>query len=314
MLMGVGIDPLQGTVPMSINPDGAATGWYFDSSSVYRCCVRLGDESAGKSCATAKNSQGLTTLFACRSRRPQPPGKEKVMSTTRVLSIRKTTRLGLSCLAIVLSAIPAITQSNNSSYVFLLASDFLCAPGDCSTCPATAKNDQGDSYEMSGAGTFDVQNKSAKAAGTYTYKLTNGNVLETGVWLADELVSFDSYGAASTLSRQGVAFGPAMSRPRRSPMLSGPMPTGGRAVFRIRLLPMHGPSTTAVLQVNCALGDVPRERSVEGIRLTLDRNKSEYSEEAGGRVMFLAMRPEVSTSAEAQQEKTVPETSEQPPN
>lgn len=30
MLMGAGIDPLQGTVPMSINPDGAATGWYFD--------------------------------------------------------------------------------------------------------------------------------------------------------------------------------------------------------------------------------------------------------------------------------------------
>lgn len=54
MPMGVGIDPLQGTVPMSINPDGAATGWYFDSSSVYRCCVRLEDESAGKSCATAK--------------------------------------------------------------------------------------------------------------------------------------------------------------------------------------------------------------------------------------------------------------------
>ena len=236
------------------------------------------------------------------------------MSTTRVSSIRKMTRPGLSCLAIVLSTIPAITQSNNSSYVFLLASGFLCAPGDTSMCPATAKDDQGDSYEMSGAGTFDVQNKSAKAAGTYTYKSTNGNVLETGVWLAEELVSFDSYGAASGLSRQGVAFGPTTPGPKRSPMLSGPMPTGGLAVFQIRLLPMHGPSTGAMLQVNCTLGDAPRERSVEGIRLTLDRNKSEYTEEAGGRVMFLALRSEVSTSAKTQQEKAVLETSGQPPN
>lgn len=76
-------------------------------------------------------------------------------------------------------------------------------------------------------------------------------------------------------------------------MPSGSMPTGGLAVFRIRLLPMSGPSTTAVLQVNCALGNVPRERSVEGIRLKLERNDAEYLEELGGRVMFLAMRPEV---------------------
>jgi hypothetical protein len=43
---------------------------------------------------------------------------------------------------------------------------------------------------------------------------------------------------------------------------------------------------------------VPRERSVEGIRLTLEKNSSEFSEEMGGRVMFLSMRPEVSAPAE----------------
>jgi len=236
------------------------------------------------------------------------------MSTTRVLSIRNMTRVGLSCLALVILAIPALTQSNHSSYVFLLASGFLCAPGDSSTCPATAKGEQGDSYEMSGAGAFDAQNKSAKGAGTYAYKSPDGNVLETGVWLAEELVSFDSYGTANTLSRQGVAFGPATSGPKRSPMVSGPMPTGGLAVFQIRFLPTHGPSTVGVLQMNCILGDVPRERSVEGIQLTLQRNNSEYFEEAGGRVMFLAMRPEVSSSAPAQQQKTVPDTLEQRPN
>jgi hypothetical protein len=97
-------------------------------------------------------------------------------------------------------------------------------------------------------------------------------------------------------------------------MLFGPMPTGGIAVFRIRFLPIQGASTTGVLQANCALGDVPHERSVEGIRLTLERRNIEYSEEMGGRVMFLSMRSEVSTPVKAPQEEKAPDTSEQPHN
>jgi len=46
----------------------------------------------------------------------------------------------------------------------------------------------------------------------------------------------------------------------------------------------------------------------------LQRNKSEYFEEAGGRVMFLAMRPELRSSAPARKQQTVPETLEQQPN
>ena len=96
-------------------------------------------------------------------------------------------------------------------------------------------------------------------------------------------------------------------------MRLGPLPTGGLAIFRILLMPLSGTTKTAVLQVNCALGDVPRERSVEGIRVTLERNNSEYSEEASGRVIFLALRPEVSTSpAKMPEQDARPETSEQP--
>jgi len=215
----------------------------------------------------------------------------------------------------VLFAFPAVAQSNNSNYIFLLASGFLCDPGDTSTCPAVAKGNQDDSYEVSGAGTFDAQNKSVKAAGTFTHKSPSANVLEAGVWIADELVSFNSYGVSpNALSRQGVPFGRAPFGPRRLPMFSGPMPTGGLAVFRIRLLPMQGPPTNAVLQVNCALGDVPRERSVEGVRLALERNNSEYSEEISGRVMFLSIRPEMSAPVKTPQEEKAPENSEQPHN
>src|SRR5208337_1597033 len=146
------------------------------------------------------------------------------------------------------------------------ASGFLCDPDHAEACPAVAKDVNGSSFEMSGAGLFDAQSESVKAAGTYTHKSPNGNVLETGVWIASELVSFDSYGAApGALRQRGVALGPQPFGPRRLPMSSGPMPTGGLVVFRMRLLPVSGASTSAVLQVNCALGEVPRERSVEGI-------------------------------------------------
>lgn len=213
------------------------------------------------------------------------------------------------CFVILSLAFPAAPQRNNSNYIFLLATGFLCDPGDSSTCPATAKGIQGDSYELSGAGTFDAQAKSVKAAGTYTHKSPNGNVLESGVWLANELLSFDSYGIApAALRQQGIDLGPRPLGQKRLPISFHPMPTGGLAVFRIRFLPMSGVTKTAVLQVNCALGDVPRERSVEGIRLSFESNGGEFSEEVSGRVMFLALRLEVSTPAKAPQQESAPAT------
>jgi hypothetical protein len=73
-------------------------------------------------------------------------------------------------------------------------------------------------------------------------------------------------------------------------MLSGPMPAGGLAVFRIRLLPMWGPSRSAVLEVNCALGKVPEERQTEGIRPAFEGG-GQFDEEVSGRTMFVLTRP-----------------------
>jgi hypothetical protein len=53
-----------------------------------------------------------------------------------------------------------------------------------------------------------MQSKSATAAGTFIHKSASGNVLETDVWVASELVSFESYGAAlGALMRAGRTFG-----------------------------------------------------------------------------------------------------------
>jgi hypothetical protein len=91
--------------------------------------------------------------------------------------------VALTCLAILLCASPLAAQSNDNNFLFLLASGFFCDPGDASACPATVKSNQGDSYEMSGAGTLELQGKSVRAAGSYTHRSSSGNVLETGVRL-----------------------------------------------------------------------------------------------------------------------------------
>ena len=203
-------------------------------------------------------------------------------------------------LVLVFGASPARAQSSSANYTFLVGAGFLCDSGDSSACPAVVKSANGDSYEMSGAGTLTTQSKSVTAAGTFTHKSTDGVVLETGVWIASELVSFDSYGIApGALMREGRAFGPPQFGPMRSRMFSGPMPAGGLAVLRIRLLPVWGLAKNATLQVNCALGKVPAEHSVEGIRLAFEGGGVEFDEEISGRALFLLTRPGASAAAKA---------------
>jgi hypothetical protein len=209
----------------------------------------------------------------------------------------------------------AFAQDASRDVAFLVASGFLCDPVQASSCPAVVKSASGETFEMSGAGTFNTQGKSVTAAGTFTQKSFRGTVLKTGVWVATELVSFDSYGIApGALMRGGRTFGPALSGPRRSRMFSGPMPTGGFAVFRIRLFAIPGTPENALLQVNCALGKVPPERQVEGIRFTLERNGAEFSEEVSGRTMFLLLRPDGSAPAKTPQQEAAPESVETPRN
>lgn len=209
----------------------------------------------------------------------------------RVLLNRVMVWTGTSGLAVLLAAIPAMAQSSSGNYIFLIGSGFLCDSSDSSACPAVVKSADGSSYEMSGVGTFNPKSKSVTATGTFTRKSPNGNSLETGMWIANELVSFDSYGIAPGARMQaGSVFGPPQFGPRRMPMLSGSMPAGGLAVLRIRLLPMWGPSTTAVLQVNCALGKVPEERHTEGIRLAFEGGGGEFDQEISGRTIFVLTR------------------------
>ncbi|HMD85185.1 MAG TPA: hypothetical protein VKO18_10865 [Terriglobia bacterium] len=125
-------------------------------------------------------------------------------------------------------------------------------------------------------------------------------MLETGIWVASELVGFDSYGIVpGALMREGRALGPPPFGPMRMRMFSGPMPAGGRAVLSIRLIPVLGLARNATLQINCALGKVPDEHQVEGIRLAFEGGGVDFNEEISGRTLFLLMRPGATTVSKA---------------
>ena len=222
------------------------------------------------------------------------------MSSQKLFSTLVITWVAVPSLAIFLGAGRARAQSSSANYTFLVAAGFLCDSGDSTTCPAVVKSANGDSYELSGAGMLSTQSKSVTAAGTFTHRSSSGMVHETGVWIASELVSFDSYGIApGALTRGGGESGAPQFGPMRSRMFSRSMAAGGRAVFRIRLLPVWGLSKNATLQVNCAIGKVPREHQVEGIRLAFEGGGVEFDEEVSGRTLFVLTRPGASAASKA---------------
>lgn len=235
------------------------------------------------------------------------------MRNDSAFSILITAWIAVPSLTLFLSAGLASAQPSSGNYAFVVATGFLCDPGDSGSCPAVVRSANGDSFEISGAGTFNPQNKSVEAAGTFHHKSRIGSVIESGIWIANELMSFGSYGIAPTaLSQQEPAFGDPQPGPKR--LLMGPSPTGGLAIFRILLMPLSRTAKTATLEVNCALGDVPRERSVEGVRLTIERDGGEFSEEVSGRVMFLLMRAGVTPSSGSRQKEFSPASTETPRN
>jgi hypothetical protein len=194
-------------------------------------------------------------------------------------------------------------QTNSLEYTFLVASGFLCNSGNAGACPAVARSGNGDAFELSGVGTFSPHEKTARAFGVFNHKSASGDLLETGIWTVDRMISFESYGVAPAALAQ---WGPAVGRPYFGPPRpgrSGRMPIGGLAVFRVLLTPVSGSTKGAELQVNCALGAVPEQRSVEGIRITLDKDKIEYTEEAGARVVFLTAAREARVPARSTDEK-----------
>ena len=197
---------------------------------------------------------------------------------------------------------PANTTAT-ANYNFLIASGFLCDPNDSTQCPAVARSSDGETVEITGAGTLGLANKSVTAAGAFTEKTPTGEIVASGVWTATELASFESYGLdPGVLLRDSPQFrrlglfvmaGPKMPGPMAGPMaglMAGPIAAGGVAVIRIRLLADAGSPGDAILRVDCAKGKVPEDEQSDGVRLDVTGG-SAFEEHVSGRTIFLLQRP-----------------------
>ena len=193
---------------------------------------------------------------------------------------------------------PAVTPAT-ANYNFLIASGFLCDPPNPDICPAVTRAGNGETLEISGAGTIGAAGNTVTGAGAFSEKSANGYIVTTGIWTAAQLVSFECYGLApGALLRDYPQFrrlGPfAMGGlTMRGPMpglMAGPLAAGGLAVIRIRLLPDTGSPGEGLLRVNCAKGKVPEEEQSDGVRLTITGGPV-FDEQVSGRTVFLLQRP-----------------------
>jgi len=81
-------------------------------------------------------------------------------------------------------------------------------------------------------------------------------------------------------------------------MLAGPMPAGGLALMRIRLLPDSGRPKDAILQVNCALGKAPPNQQGDGIRLAMQGGALRFDGKVSGRTVFMLRKPGLNLSSQ----------------
>jgi hypothetical protein len=161
----------------------------------------------------------------------------------------------LSALAWGPAVQPASSESGSATFQYLAGGGAICGffPG---ACPDIARADNGDTVEISGTGMLTIHPDSVGGAGTFKHKDPNGNLLESGTWTAQELVSFVPYAVESN----NVA--------------------GGEALIRVQL--STGPQ--AILTVTCAIGNPPGK--TEGSTLNI-QDVINFNKHAGGITLFI---------------------------
>ena len=143
---------------------------------------------------------------------------EVVMRIQKILPFKLIRYLAVSSIVLLLTACAGFAQTGPTNYALLVGAGVLCDLGDSSACPAVVKSSDGSSYELTGVGMLDAQEKSVTATGTFVHKSPEGNTLESGIWIAKELVSFEFYGLApGALRRGGMAMGQSPFGPLRCP-------------------------------------------------------------------------------------------------
>ena len=161
---------------------------------------------------------------------------------------------------------PASAHSATVTYNYFAGSGVPCS---VSECPDVASAPNGDTITIAGSGTLSIHPHSVTGGGTFTHKDASGNVLSTGTWTAQELLSFVSYGTSPP-------FPPTFE--------------GGKALMRIHLSPNSGGSGfDGVLRITCLIGSPPAGAH-EGIRLDI-QDVINFNKEVSGDTLFIRMSP-----------------------
>ena len=163
--------------------------------------------------------------------------------------------LVLSALAWGLGVQPASADSGSATFRYLAASDFLCGlePG---ACPDIARADNGDTIEIAGSGTVSIHPNSVSGGGTFTHKDPSGNVLASGSWTAQELISFVPY----LVLPNNIA--------------------GGEALILVHL----STGFDAILTVTCAIGAPPGH--TEGSKLNI-QDVINFNQKVSGITLYI---------------------------
>jgi len=194
------------------------------------------------------------------------------MKTNKVIRRRFLTKAALTgiTLTALLGAFTATASASSSSasYEYHIGDAFLVSL-DPSFGPDVALAHNGASMTVTGTGTLSVHPKSISGGGTFSYADVAGNVLASGTWSAEDLLSFKAYGSSPSLP---------------------PTFTAGKAHARVHLSPQAGgPGFDAILTITCALPDVKVPQSAEeGIRLAVQRIGN-FNDEVSGNTLFILL-------------------------
>lgn len=148
-------------------------------------------------------------------------------------------------------------------YQYLAGTGPLCGLA-ASACPDVASASNGDTVAISGQGTFVTGSDEVTGGGTFVHTNSAGTVLGSGTWMAEELLSFTSFG------------GNAPGLP--------PNFEGGLARIEVELHPTGSTGTLdAVLQIDCGINSAA---GAEGVMLAVQDGPN-FNTEVSGFTVFI---------------------------
>lgn len=188
---------------------------------------------------------------------------------------RLLTTIG-AVLALTLLPIAASASHNNGTYDYHIGDTFLTDFfSDPTLGPDVSEARNGDMVELIGTGTMTIQTgpDEVTGGGTFVHKDADGNVIATGTWTAERLLSFRSYG-------NGVPQG---------------LPEdffGGVARLRVHLTPDgDGEGLDATLKIDCTIGSSIPASAAEGIELNVRGRAPNFRTEISGATLFVKTGP-----------------------